>query len=193
MQVLNQWVFRGIDFLVWLQLCVITTLLNPLSAILCVLIGLNLLFPSLPLLFFCVIWFFPERVLGVLALSVYLFIWLPSRYLPAHVHLTLLAVYMLNNPPRWKGFRSWSGWDVIRNRLYPVKYDRSDPPTHPDRIGTPRIYAIAPHGLYGEGVHLSMVLTAKFVDVVPVGSSVMTWIPIVKGESLPLDFFFFFC
>jgi hypothetical protein len=182
MQVLKQRSFSGFTYLamVWLQWLLVG---------MCGLIIANL-FPWSPLLFLYVIWFFPERVLGILALSVYLFIWLPSRYLPAHVHLTLLAVYMLNNPPRWKGFRSWSGWDAIRNRLYPVRYDRSDPPTYPDRIGTPRIYAIAPHGLYGEGVHLSMVLTAKFVDVVPVGSSIMTWIPIVKGESLPLIFFF---
>ena len=144
-----------------------------------------------PSIFFLyVIWLFPERVLGVIALSFYLLLWLPSSYhLPFHIHMVLLAAYMLATPPRWRRFRTWSGWNSIRNRFYPIKYDTFAPPrsTHPDRREAPRIYAIAPHGVYGEGVHLTMVLTEKFADVVPVGSSVMTWLPIVKGKKSRLS------
>lgn len=42
------------------------------------------------------------------------------------------------------------------------------------------MYAIAPHGTYGENIHLAFVLTETFADVVPVGASIMTWLPIVK-------------
>lgn len=132
---------------------------------------------SKTLAFFTCLWFFPERMIGVMALSWYLLIFLPSyASLSFDLHVLFLTVYMLLPLPEVRGFRRWSGWDWVRRVLYPVQY-ANEQTLEQDEVA---VYAISPHGVYAENVHLGMVLTSKFADVVPVGSSVMSWISIAK-------------
>jgi 1-acyl-sn-glycerol-3-phosphate acyltransferase len=141
-------------------------------------ISLAVFHRSYDALFFVALWFFPERMVGVVALSVYLFVWLPHSWgLPFMWHVPLLAVYMINPLPEIPEFRTWAGWDTVRRYLYPVEHagNRPDLPK-----GTVAIYAIAPHGVYAENIHMGMVLNRDFADVVPVGASIMSWIPLAK-------------
>ncbi len=123
------------------------------------------------------LWGFPERVVGLSVLFLFLFVWLPWGLLSPLMHLACFIVYMAITPPKWKAFRTSRLWDWMRENVYPTR--------HMDGGVTlathhPQVFAISPHGIFGEGVHLAFTLTDHFVDVTPVGSSFMTWMPITK-------------
>lgn len=125
------------------------------------------------------VWLFPERVIGLLVLFLWLFVWLPWGLLSVPMHLALLVVYIAIVPPKWKAFRASPLWDWVRDHLYPVRHMDVLPPLLSESSPV-RMFAISPHGIFGEGVHLAFTLTKEFVNVTPVGSSFMTWMPVAK-------------
>lgn len=129
------------------------------------------------------LWVFPERVLGLSFIFFYLFVWLPWAVIPLAWHLAALFIYMAVTPKKWEPFRTSRLWDWLRANLYPVSHHANDVPAPQfgeDGFPRRRIFAISPHGIFGEGVHLCFTLDKRFIDVTPVGSSFMTWMPITK-------------
>ncbi len=139
------------------------------------------------------IWFFPERVLSVIILGAYLMVWLPWGLLPWYFHLPLVVAYMCFTPREWPAFRAWSGWDWKRRSYFGMSVD--DPHgtlTSAKPPPNPRMYLFHPHGMYGGCVIFSLILNRDHLDVVPVGTTILTWLPIVKdfcglGGMVPAD------
>lgn len=86
-------------------------------------------------------------------------------------NLLLLGLYLMWSLPQSNTFKAWSGWDHFRSNMY----------SHGVSIHTNQvIYAICPHGMHGEGTILWFVLNKLYLDVVPVATSLLFWIPIVR-------------
>lgn len=100
----------------------------------------------------------------------------PSDLIPILLllpNILLCAVYyMLPKLPKSDTFKSWSGWAYFRRNFKVVGADQP--------AKTQVIYAICPHGMHGEATIIYFVLNAVYRHVVPVATSLLFYIPIVR-------------
>jgi hypothetical protein len=84
-----------------------------------------------------------------------------ARYTP---NLILVGVYFMYNLPKSDAFKCWWGWEWLRQNYFHVKgletiknaQIRGEESSKLD--SPPRIYAVSPHGSYGEAVIIGFTL-----------------------------------
>lgn len=86
-------------------------------------------------------------------------------------NLLLLGLYLMWSLPQSNAFKAWSGWEGFRRNMYSHGVS-----VHTNQV----IYAICPHGMHGEATIAWFVLNRLYLDVVPIATSLLFWIPIVR-------------
>lgn len=92
-------------------------------------------------------------------------------------HALLVGLYFMYQLPEWPAFKYWSGWAYMRDTHFSMPTKDVAPLPHARKQV---IYAVFPHGHYGESVMFYMVLNRLFEGVVVVTTSLLFWIPIVR-------------
>lgn len=93
------------------------------------------------------------------------------HYVP---NLILIGIYFMYQLPYVPAFKSLPIWKYFRESYFTIKTVNYEPPS------SQVIYAVSPHGCYGEAIHIGFVLNETFKSVVPVSTSLLFWIPIVR-------------
>jgi 1-acyl-sn-glycerol-3-phosphate acyltransferase len=105
----------------------------------------------------------------------------------------LVGLYFMVQLPRSARFCHWDGWRYMRERHFSLRvFEAGDlqqrdqktwiPPHSRSRDGKESqvLYAVCPHGVYGEVVMFYMVLNKLYDGVTVVATSLLFWIPIVR-------------
>lgn len=95
-----------------------------------------------------------------------------ARYTP---NLLLIGIYFMYSLPKSQAFKCWWGWDYLRKHYFCVTEE--DEKKYSD---SPKIYAVAPHGSYGEAVIINFTLNPKYKHVITISTSLLFYIPIVR-------------
>lgn len=115
---------------------------------------------------------------------------IPSGFITLISYLTnflLVGLYYMYRLPESPEFKFWSGWNYMREKHFSIKttgvqvYENQQV-----------IYAVAPHGCYGESVMFYFTLHALYKNVVTISTSLLFWIPIVRefaclGGAVPAN------
>lgn len=106
---------------------------------------------------------------------------IPSGFITLVTYLPnffLVGLYYMYRLPESPTFKHWSGWNYMREHHFSIKttgakqlYDDADQQV---------IYAVAPHGCYGEAVMFYFTLNEKYKHAVTISTSLLFWIPIVR-------------
>lgn len=127
------------------------------------------------------------------------------RYTP---NLILIGVYFMYQPSKSMRFKCWWVWEYCRREWFKVNGEEigkakiteeeeekekkrkiageKDRKILGEEIGgspplsSPRIYALSPHGSYGEAAIIGFTLNPKFKHVTTISTSLLFWIPIVR-------------
>lgn len=109
-----------------------------------------------------------------------------ARYTP---NLILVGMYFMYQPPKSMSFKCWWVWEYCRRHWFKVtglEEEREDRKILGKEIGCepplsfPKIFAISPHGSYGESSIIGFTLNPKFKHVTTISTSLLFWIPIVR-------------
>jgi len=116
-----------------------------------------------------------------------------ARYTP---NLILIGIYFMYQPPKSMAFKCWWIWEYFRRNWFKVtgeeigkakegcKITGEEEPTKDKSFAgsssSPVIYAVSPHGSYGEASIIGFTLNPKFKHVTTICTSLLFWIPIVR-------------
>jgi hypothetical protein len=101
--------------------------------------------------------------------------------IPPMLYVPFVAVYWIWVPRESAAFRSWWGWDYLRDTYFPfsVKGPGAHLLLNPD-AKQQYMFGIHPHGVYSVSSIVYFGCNSKLLHVKPVGTSVLFLLPIIK-------------
>jgi 1-acyl-sn-glycerol-3-phosphate acyltransferase len=111
-----------------------------------------------------------------------------ARFTP---NLILVGIYFMYSLPKSQSFKCWWGWEWLRRCYFgltepskPNNLRKSGESESPSKLvdsdSPPKIFAVSPHGCYGESVIIGFTLNPQFKSVTTISTSLLFWIPIVR-------------